>query len=142
LPDRAGPMTWRTGTKNPHTLYLDEGDVSLPQGFIMNPGAARAIVEAMNAAEPVVDDPVWLRNEVRRLRGVMKETVDRAQAERVVVHKRGCVCVLCEAEQAVLDACRGMPAEALEATVSDPSITPNWYLSLARAELARRKLAP
>lgn len=44
-------MTWRTGTKNPHTLYLDEGDVSLPQGFIMNPGAARAIVEAMNRSE-------------------------------------------------------------------------------------------
>jgi hypothetical protein len=44
-------LTWRTGTKNPHTLYLDEGDVSLPQGFIMNPGAARAIVEAMNGSE-------------------------------------------------------------------------------------------
>lgn len=44
-------MTWRTGTKNPHTLYLDEGEVSIPQGFIMNPGAARAIVEAMNARD-------------------------------------------------------------------------------------------
>jgi hypothetical protein len=45
-------MIWRTGTKNPHTLYLDEGDVSIPQGFIMAPGAARKIVEVMNATDP------------------------------------------------------------------------------------------
>lgn len=129
-------MTWRTGTKNPHTLYLDEGDVSLPQGFIMNPGAARAIVEAMNAAEPVVDDPVWLRNEVRRLRGVLKEAADRAAAE----HKRGCVCVQCETERAVLDAMARAGQSTLLSYAN--STSGDWLGDACRAELARRRHAP
>jgi hypothetical protein len=116
-------MTWRTGTKNPHTLYLDEGDVSLPQGFIMNPGAARAIVEAMNAAETVVDDPVWLRNEVRRLRGVLKERFDRTEAER-----------------AVLDACKALDDHAVIVMAKGTYCA--WGEDVAKAELARRKLAP
>jgi hypothetical protein len=65
-------MTWRTGTKNPHTLYLDSGGVSLPQGFIMNPGAARAIVAAMNGKPPVTAGPsraqlVELQNRLSQL---------------------------------------------------------------------------
>lgn len=135
-------MTWRTGTKNPHTLYLDEGGVSLPQGFIMNPGAARAIVEAMNAAEPVVDDPVWLRNEVRRLRGVLKEMADRAEAERAPSRMQAQSTSefgLAHAEQLVLDACA---AAKIDKNDCSRFVFASEEHAICEAELARRKLAP
>lgn len=47
----------------------------------------------MNDDDPVVDDPRWLRNEVRRLRGVMKQLYDN---DKMLART--------EAEQAVLDA--------------------------------------
>lgn len=53
-------------------------------------------------------------------------------------HRRGCVCVRCEAEQAVLDAMRDSSAGSLEAQID---AHPGSALSDAcRAELARREL--
>jgi hypothetical protein len=43
---RAKPR-WRTGTKNPHTLYVDEK----PAGFIQDPENAKLLVEATNLFE-------------------------------------------------------------------------------------------
>lgn len=35
---------WRTGTKNPHTLYLDDK----PAGFFLEPALAQLVVERLN----------------------------------------------------------------------------------------------
>lgn len=35
---------WRTGTKNPHTLYLDDK----PAGFFLEPELAKLVVERLN----------------------------------------------------------------------------------------------
>jgi len=47
--------------------------------------------------------------------------------------------IVSEAERKVLEACAEIPKASLEACVDDAEITPDWYLDLARAELARRK---
>lgn len=39
---------WRTGTKNPHTLYVDDE----PAGFVLDPELAKFLVKAANAAQP------------------------------------------------------------------------------------------
>lgn len=62
-------MTWRTGTKNPHTLYYDEGEVSIPHGFLMNPGVARRICEAMNERDELLALVAAIRNETESVNG-------------------------------------------------------------------------
>jgi hypothetical protein len=44
LSSRPPPALWRTGTKNPHTLY--QGDA--PRGFVLDPEAGARIVQALN----------------------------------------------------------------------------------------------
>jgi hypothetical protein len=41
---------WRTGTKNPHTIYLDDE----PVGFILDPALAKRIVERLECF-PIVE---------------------------------------------------------------------------------------
>lgn len=45
---------WRTGKRNPHTLYRDDE----PAGFFLRPEDARAAAHALNASETARDLPV------------------------------------------------------------------------------------
>lgn len=49
-------MTWRTGTKNPHTLYEGER----PVGCVFDPADGPRVVELLNAA-PVAEQPDMVR---------------------------------------------------------------------------------
>jgi hypothetical protein len=44
LSSRPPPALWRTGTKNPHTLYQGEA----PRGFVLDPEVGTRIVRALN----------------------------------------------------------------------------------------------
>lgn len=44
------PMRWRTGTKNPHTLYRDDE----PAGFLLRPEHAAELLRAPEPDEPTV----------------------------------------------------------------------------------------
>jgi len=44
-------------------------------------------------------------------------------------------------DRAVLEAMSKAPGESLQQNVDDAEITPDWYLALAKAELARREKA-
>jgi hypothetical protein len=45
---------WRTGTKNPHCIYLDDE----PVGFIMNPELARRMVERLECFPTIQTPPL------------------------------------------------------------------------------------
>ncbi len=49
---------WRTGTRNPHTLYLDDK----PAGFFLEPALAQLVVERLNCF-PCVEMPRTARSE-------------------------------------------------------------------------------
>lgn len=45
---------WRTGTKNPHCIYLDDE----PVGFVMNPELAKRMVERLECFPTIQTPPL------------------------------------------------------------------------------------
>lgn len=70
-------MTWRSGTRNPHTLYRDDE----PMGCVFDEGNTYRVVETLNAGEAAGVRILGLEADVERLSGF--ETAFRRHAAKL-----------------------------------------------------------
>lgn len=74
-------MTWRTGTKNPHTLYYRDE----PQGFFLHPYWAAKAAEALNGLTDLENRLNGTRGELGRaqrlIHGLLEDTDPSARTK-------------------------------------------------------------
>lgn len=74
-------MTWRTGTKNPHTLYEDDE----PVGFVIDPLDGARIASAMNAPREAKAEHRAIKAKLLQAEEALSEYFDSAEPRSSVV---------------------------------------------------------